>query len=491
MATNGSPELLIVMGAGATADQTEHVLARLQEAGVAARVQRGREATVIGAIGERELLATLPLEGYPGVEQVVPILKPYKLVAREVAPDPTVIDVDGRKIGQDYFGLIAGPCSVEYREQTLEAARAVAAAGATMLRGGAFKPRTSPYTFQGLGTDALSILQEAREETGLPVVTELMDPRHVEAVLEAADVIQIGARNMQNFLLLAEVGRADKPVLLKRGMSTSVEELLMAAEYVAKEGNERIILCERGIRTFETATRFTLDLGAVAVLKHETHLPVIVDPSHAAGRRDLVLPLARAAAAVGADGIIVETHPRPGELLADDIDLVVVAVPVLALASALGDVLERDWDGAVTDVGSTKSNLAGTIQDPRFVGGHPVTGSEAQGPEHASVDLFDGATWFLTPTTHTDPQRYRLVHGFVSALGATPVAIDSEAHDRLVALTSHLPHALANVLVNQAGGNRIEGHEPLAAAGGSLRDMTRVAGANPRIWVDIFLENAG
>src|SRR4029077_2156437 len=317
MATNGSPELLIVMASGATPDQTEHVLARLQEAGVDARVTHGRESTVIGAIGERELLATLPLEGYPGVEQVLPILKPYKLVAREVAPDPTVIDVDGRRIGQQYFGLIAGPCTVEYREQTLETARAVAAAGATMLRGGAFKPRTSPYTFQGLGDDALEILQEAREETGLPVVTELMDPRHVEAVLEAADVIQIGARNMQNFLLLAEVGRADKPGLLERGPSASVEELLMAAEYVAKEGNDRIILCERGMKTFETSTRFTLDLGAVAVLKKETHLPVIVDPSHAAGPGALGLPRARAAAAVGADGIIVETHPHPEEALCD------------------------------------------------------------------------------------------------------------------------------------------------------------------------------
>ena len=317
MSTNGSPELLIVMGAGATAEQTEHVVARLQEAGVHARVSRGREATVIGAIGERELLATLPLEGYPGVDQVLPILKPYKLVARELVPDPTVIDVRGRQIGDSAFGLIAGPCSVEYREQTLETARAVAAAGATMLRGGAFKPRTSPYTFQGLGLEALQILREAGDETGLPVVTELMDPRHVEEVVEATDVIQIGARNSQNFLLLSEVGRADKPVLLKRGPSTSVEELLMAAEYVAKEGNERIILCERGIKTFERSLRFTLDLGSVAVLKEETHLPVIVDPSHAAGRRAPVLPLSRAAAAVGADGIIVETHPRPEEALCD------------------------------------------------------------------------------------------------------------------------------------------------------------------------------
>src|SRR6266511_4584266 len=342
MATNGSPELLIVMGAAATREQTEHVVARLQEAGVHARVARGREATVIGAIGERELLATLPLEGYPGVDQVLPILKPYKLVARELVPDPTVIEVDGRRIGDAFFGLIAGPCTVEYREQTLETARVVAAAGATMLRGGAFKPRTSPYTFQGLGDEALTILKEASGETGLPVVTELMDPRHVEAVLAAADVIQIGARNMQNFMLLAEVGRADKPVLLKRGPSASVEELLMAAEYVAREGNERIILCERGIKTFERTTRYTLDLGSVALLQHETPLTVIVAPSHAAGRRDLVLPLARAAAAVGADGIIVESHPSPEEALSDGpqqiptSEFAAFAAEVTAIVSLMG-----------------------------------------------------------------------------------------------------------------------------------------------------------
>jgi 3-deoxy-7-phosphoheptulonate synthase len=316
MAAN-APELLIVMENAATMDQTEHVVARLNAAGADARVSRGREATVIGAIGDREILAGLPIEGYPGVEKVVPIVKPYRLVARELASDPTVIDVDGHKVGDGYFGLIAGPCTVETREQTLETARAVAAAGATMLRGGAFKPRTSPYTFQGLGLDALEVLKEAREETGLPIVTELLDPRHTEDVIEVADVIQIGARNMQNFLLLAEVGRIDKPVLLKRGPSASVEELLMAAEYVAKEGNERIILCERGIKTFERALRYTLDLGSVAVLKEETHLPVIVDPSHAAGRFPLVLPLAKAAAAVGADGIIVESHPKPEEALCD------------------------------------------------------------------------------------------------------------------------------------------------------------------------------
>src|SRR3989441_2949455 len=342
MAVTGAPELLIVMGASATQEQVDEVIARLDEAGCSAFVTPGREATVIGAIGERELLATLPLEGFAGVEQVLPILKPYKLVSRELSPDPTVIEARGRRIGDGYFGFIAGPCTVETRAQTLETARAVAAAGVTMLRGGAFKPRTSPYTFQGLGNEALEILAEAREETGLPLVTELMDPRHVEEVVDATDVIQIGARNMSNFSLLAEVGRATKPVLLKRGPSSTIEELLMAAEYIVKEGNSEVILCERGIKTFETSMRFTLDIGAIPVLKQETHLPVIVDPSHAAGRRDLVLPLARAAVAAGADGIIVEVHPRPEEALCDGPQQIPVsefpefADEIRALASLMG-----------------------------------------------------------------------------------------------------------------------------------------------------------
>ncbi len=267
------------------------------------------------------------------------------LVAGEGALESTVIEVRGRRIGGAYFGLVAGPCTVETREQTIETARAVADAGATMLRGGAYKSRTSPYSFQGLGSEGLAILREAREETGLPIVTELLDPRHLEEVAETADVIQIGARNMQNFVLLAEVGRLDKPVLLKRGPAASVEELLMAAECVAKEGNERIVLCERGIRTFERKTRYTLDLGSVAVLKRETHLPVIVDPSHAAGRRDLVPPLARAAAAVGADGVLIEVHPRPEEALCDGPQQLAfdafaeVAAEIAAVARLLGKQL--------------------------------------------------------------------------------------------------------------------------------------------------------
>ncbi|MGI8865084.1 MAG: 3-deoxy-7-phosphoheptulonate synthase [Solirubrobacteraceae bacterium] len=232
-------------------------------------------------------------------------------------PTAQVLEIAGRKLGGEHFALIAGPCTVESREQTLDSARAVRDAGATMFRGGAYKPRTSPYAFQGLGQEGLRLLAEAKDQTGLPIVTECMDLRDLDDVLEVADVVQIGARNMQNYALLTEVGRSGRPVLIKRGLSSTIEELLHAAEYVLKEGNEAVILCERGIRTFETAYRFTLDLAAVAVLKERTHLPVIVDPSHAAGRRALVGPLSLAAAAVGADGIIVEVHPEPDEAICD------------------------------------------------------------------------------------------------------------------------------------------------------------------------------
>jgi 3-deoxy-7-phosphoheptulonate synthase len=319
MAVDESAELqqLILMNGQAPDDQVEDVLTRLSEAGSYGRVAPGRESIVIGAFGDPQMIRGLSLEECAGVERVLPVRKPYKLVSADASPERTVIQVRGRRVGGEHFGLIAGPCTVESREQTLTTARAVNDAGATMLRGGAFKPRTSPYSFQGLGSEALAILAEAREETGLPLTTEVVDPRHVEEVVETADVLQIGARNMQNFLLLAEVGKTDKPVLLKRGASASIEELLMAAEYVLKEGNPRVILCERGIKTFERSTRFTLDISAVPVLQEETHLPVIVDPSHAAGRRELVPALARAAVAAGADGIIVEAHPQPEEALCD------------------------------------------------------------------------------------------------------------------------------------------------------------------------------
>ncbi|HEX2015231.1 MAG TPA: 3-deoxy-7-phosphoheptulonate synthase [Solirubrobacteraceae bacterium] len=302
----------------ATAEQIAAVVDRVQAAGARAHVSQGDEVTVIGAIGDREHVARLELEGSPGVEQVVPILKPFKLASSQLrSGGRSVFDIAGRKVGGENFAMIAGPCTVESRDQALETARVVKEAGGTMFRGGAYKPRTSPYAFQGLGQEGLRLLAEAKEQTGLPIVTELMDARDVEAVVAVADVIQIGARNMQNYPLLAEVGRSGCPALIKRGMSSTLEELLMAAEYVLKEGNERVMLCERGIRTFETAYRSTLDLMAVPVLKELSHLPVIVDPSHAAGRRDLVMPLSLAAAAAGADGIIVEIHPSPEEAICD------------------------------------------------------------------------------------------------------------------------------------------------------------------------------
>jgi len=313
--------MMIVMKETATEEEVEAVAAKIERVGARAHRISGARVTVIGAIGDVEhdvSVQSLGLEGQPGVDRVMPILKPYKLASLEMAHgERTVLDLDGRKVGGDHFALIAGPCTVESREQTLATARAVRDAGATLLRGGAYKPRTSPYAFQGLGQEGLKLLAEAKEETGLPIVTELMDMRDMEAVLEVADVVQIGARNMQNYPLLAEIGRSGRPALLKRGLSSTLEELLMAAEYILKEGNPNVMLCERGIRTFETAYRFTLDLMAVPVLKELSHLPVIVDPSHAAGRRELVGPLSLAAAAVGADGIIVETHPNPDEAICD------------------------------------------------------------------------------------------------------------------------------------------------------------------------------
>jgi 3-deoxy-7-phosphoheptulonate synthase len=282
-------------------------------------VMPGELTTAIGAIGDPEGVREMGLEGLPGVDQVIPISRPYKLASSELSHhEPTVFDVDGRTVGGgETFCLIAGPCTVESPEQTRAVASAVAAAGASMLRGGAFKPRTSPFSFRGLGESGLDILAEVRAETGLPVVSELTDAAHADRFAETVDVVQVGARNMQNYGLLEVAGKLGKPVLLKRGLSSTLDELLMAADYVLKEGEERVILCERGIRTFETAMRFTLDVGAVPWLKLHTHLPVIVDPSHASGDRRLVGPLSRAAAAVGADGIIVEVAEDPEVALCD------------------------------------------------------------------------------------------------------------------------------------------------------------------------------
>ncbi len=303
--------MIIVMRNQATASEIDGVVTRLAEIGCEAHVSAGQFRTVIGAIGERDLIQTLPWEAMPGVERAVPVLKSFRFVSRDFQPEDTVIDVAGVKIGGGAFTVIAGPCAVESRDLLMRTASQVKAAGAQILRGDAFKPRTSPYSFQGLGEEGLKYLAEARDEFGLPFVAEVLDSRDVALVSSYADIIRIGTRNMSNFALLSEVGRQPRPVMLKRGFTATLEEWLNAAEYIYKEGNHQILLMERGIRTFETASRNTLDISAVPLVKQMSHLPILVDPSHSGGLRELVGPLARAAAGVGADGIMVDVHPAP------------------------------------------------------------------------------------------------------------------------------------------------------------------------------------
>src|ERR1039458_4880265 len=337
--------MVIVMGPEATRPDIESIVELIKVAGGEAFVSRGVTRTIIGLVGDVERFGTLNLLSRAGVSDVVRITVPYKLVSREHHPSRSVIRVGGVGIGPDTVTVIAGPCTVETPEQTLRSARMAQAAGAAILRGGAFKPRTSPYAFQGLGEAGLKILADVRAETGLPVVTEVIDPASVDLVCSYADMLQVGTRSMQNFALLQAVGSAGKPVLLKRGMNATIEEWLMAAEYIAQRGNLDIVLCERGIRTFETATRNTLDISAVPVAQRLSHLPVIVDPSHSGGRRDLVLPLSRAAIAVGADGIIVDVHPEPAIAMCDgdqalvDEDIRELAKLVATLPAILGRTL--------------------------------------------------------------------------------------------------------------------------------------------------------
>jgi 3-deoxy-7-phosphoheptulonate synthase len=313
--------MIIVLKKDVTQQQFQEALDMIKELGYHAHVIQGTERTVIGAVGSGRGKDKLQaMENLPGVENVVPILQPYKLASSEIKPEKTVVPIRGTvKVGGDAVVVMAGPCSVESEEQIIETARAVKAAGASILRGGAFKPRTSPYSFQGLEEEGLLLLRDARDATGLPIVTEIMKPQDIDLICKYADILQVGARNIQNFALLKELGKIDKPVLLKRGMMTTIEEFLMSAEYVLSAGNSRVILCERGIRTFETATRNTLDLSSVPVLRHKTHLPVIVDPSHGTGHWKLVPPMANAAIAAGADGLMIEVHPHPEHAVSDGI----------------------------------------------------------------------------------------------------------------------------------------------------------------------------
>jgi 3-deoxy-7-phosphoheptulonate synthase len=311
---------IIVLRPGLTEEEKGNIIKRLEGFGLKAQVSVGTERTIIGVIGDTSRITEDEEEAFsvmPGVEKVLRILKPFKVVSREFKKEDTVINIKGNLIGGKRIYVMAGPCAVESKDMILMVADEVKKAGATFLRGGAFKPRTSPYSFQGLGEEGLVYLKEASEKTGLPVVTEIMDPRDIDLLMEYTDIIQIGARNMQNFRLLTEVGSYNKPVLLKRGLSATIKEFLMSAEYIMSSGNHNVILCERGIRTFETATRNTLDLSAVPVIKQLSHLPVVVDPSHGVGKWDLVAPMAKAAVAAGADGLLIEVHPNPDQALSD------------------------------------------------------------------------------------------------------------------------------------------------------------------------------
>jgi len=309
--------LIVILKPKVTEETIDRVCERIRELGLAPHVSRGDLRTVIGAIGDEAALKQDKLEQIEGVDSVTPITKPYKLASRDFHADDTVIEVRGVKIGGPHAAIIAGPCAIESHALLFEVARQVKEAGAAVLRGGAFKPRTSPYAFQGMGYEGLQLLREAGDQLDMPVVTEVIDPRDVARVSDYTDILQVGARNMQNYNLLMEVGRTDKPVFLKRGLSATIQELLMSVEYIMSEGNHRVIVCERGIRTFETSTRFTLDIAAVPVLLRESHLPVYVDPSHAAGKRDFVADLARAGIAAGAHGVIVEVHSNPDQALCD------------------------------------------------------------------------------------------------------------------------------------------------------------------------------
>jgi 3-deoxy-7-phosphoheptulonate synthase len=309
--------MIIVLKSGSTQSDVDYISEKLHGKGLKVHISQGEERTIIGAIGDERILREAALAAYPAVEKILPILKPFKLASRDFHKEDTRVTVGDAVFGSDDLIVIAGPCSVETKEGLLEVARSVKKSGAKLLRGGAFKPRSSPYAFQGLGEEGLKYLAEARDETGLKIVTELMDPRDAELVDKYADMIQIGARNMSNFNLLKEVGKMRKPVLLKRGLSSTVKEWLMSAEYILDEGNMEVILCERGVRTFETETRNTLDLSCVPLVKSMSHLPIIVDPSHAVGRVDLVAPMSMAAVAAGTDGLLLEVHENPEEALCD------------------------------------------------------------------------------------------------------------------------------------------------------------------------------
>lgn len=345
--------MILILNSSVTDEQIDDVLKRVDELGLQAHLSKGTFRTIVGIIGDEEIIRTEPLNAIPGVQEVIPVLPPYKLASLEAHPEPSIVDVGGVKIGGGNLAMIAGPCAVESEERMNSIGQAIRRGGANIFRGGAFKPRTSPYSFQGLGLDGLKRLKETGDRYGMPVVTEVMDPRMVEPIVEYADMLQIGARNMQNFVLLTEVGKTDKPVLLKRGMSATVNDLLMSAEYILSQGNSQVVLCERGVRGFDSATRNLFDVAAVALVKRLSHLPIIVDPSHATGRPDLIPACALAGVAAGADGVHIEVHDKPSEAKSDGQQALLpeqyaqLARQIAQLASLVGKTLSPAPGGEV------------------------------------------------------------------------------------------------------------------------------------------------
>jgi 3-deoxy-7-phosphoheptulonate synthase len=339
--------VIIILKSGATDEQIDHVIRRIEELGLQTHLSRGTYRTIIGVIGDESKIQAAPLQAIPGVAEVIPVLPPYKLASKEAHPEPSIVDVAGVKFGGGFLGMIAGPCAVESYERLDQIAGSIRAAGANMLRGGAFKPRTSPYAYQGMGEDGLKILRDVGEKHKMPVVTEVMDPRYVDLVERYTDMIQVGARNMQNFSLLTEVGRTKKPVLLKRGMSATVVDLLMSAEYILSQGNPNVVLCERGIKSFDSSTRNLFDVAAVPIAKGLSHLPIIVDPSHATGRPDLIPACALAGVAAGADGVHIEVHNCPEQAMSDGPQALlpdqyaVVAAQIKELAKLFGKTISK------------------------------------------------------------------------------------------------------------------------------------------------------
>jgi 3-deoxy-7-phosphoheptulonate synthase len=590
--------MIVVMQIGATEDQIADVENRIS--GLGYRIFRsGEQQMVLGCVGiPVKAFDTRDLEMLPGVREVIKIAKPFKLVNRVFRPEGSIIDVAGIKVGGPEFIVMAGPCAVESQEQVRTAAAEVKAAGAHILRGGTFKPRSSPYAFQGLGEEGLRYLREAADEQHMPCVTEVLDTTDVELLEKYADMLQVGARNMQNFRLLARLGRSQKPVLLKRGLAATIEELLMAAEYIVSSGNPRVVLCERGVRTFEPWTRNTLDLSAIPVLRKLTHLPIIVDPSHATGVREYVIPMGRAGMAAGADGLIVEVHPCPDNALCDgaqsltpegfqdlmndlrimapavkrrvapmskpfarkldkplfqksvvigtgliggslslslretgcvghvtgiergevvesaraagiadevctideaaaplkEADLVILATPVFKIIELIGSIGPLLKKGAlVTDVGGTKEAICrAAVSLPagvRFVGGHPMAGSERRGPASADPLLFHVAVWALCPVGNVPDELLSRLTSALSIIGAQPLVIDPVRHDLLAASVSHVPYLIAAALLSSAGRLGEKDELALRLAAGGFRDMTRTAASPYAVWRDVLATN--